>query len=94
MTSIQRLFDVDMTSCVGWRCQYRFLRFLDSTHEEVRKIFPDYKLEFSTTGTLQAIPTRRRERRALSVKRYMETMVVADESMFEYYGKKEIELRR
>ena len=58
----------------------------------------DYKMVVNASGAVELVNVRRdghsRVRRGLSVKRYIETMVVTDESMYEFYGRNEIELRR
>ena len=58
----------------------------------------DYKMVVNASGAVELVNVRRDEhsrvRRGLSVKRYIETMVVTDESMYEFYGRNEIELRR
>ena len=57
----------------------------------------DYKFDYDDTGNLRLSydwRSRGRVRRSLSVKRYVVTLVVADESMFNYYGRKEETLQR
>uniref|UniRef100_T2M4C5 A disintegrin and metalloproteinase with thrombospondin motifs 9 n=1 Tax=Hydra vulgaris TaxID=6087 RepID=T2M4C5_HYDVU len=57
-----------------------------------RKVFHRYKLYSNEVLGALAIPNRR-VRRAFSQKHYIETMIVADQTMFEFYGENEKELR-
>ena len=70
---------------------------LESKTSHSRKVIHDYKMVVNASGEVELVNMKYRHsrmRRAMSVKRYIETMVVTDESMFEFYGRNEIELRR
>ena len=57
------------------------------------KIYHNYQLFSSKMLGALVVPKKQRVRRAFSQKRFIETMIVADQSMFEFYGQNEIELR-
>lgn len=66
----------------------------DVYNDQPQKIIHNFEFTFGNSGDIQLVPVTSRQRRALSVRRYIETMIVADESMYIHYGKKEVELRR
>ena len=64
-------------------------------NKAIRKIPNRFKFEYDSDGNLRlTLDHRSRSRRSLSVRRYIETLLVADESMFNYYGKSEGTLQR
>ena len=71
-----------------------FNAFSFAGNRAIRKIPHGFKFDYDSMGNLLLKRETKRVRRALSVKRYIETMLVADESMFEYYGRKEDDLRQ
>uniref|UniRef100_A0A7M5V8I3 A disintegrin and metalloproteinase with thrombospondin motifs 9 n=2 Tax=Clytia hemisphaerica TaxID=252671 RepID=A0A7M5V8I3_9CNID len=68
-----------------------------SGNRAIPKLPNEYKFSYDTDGNLRLSLDhhgRSRARRSLSVKRHIETLLVADETMFEYYGRKEETLQR
>ena len=64
-------------------------------NKAIRKIPNRFNFEYDSDGNLRlTLDHRSRSRRSLSVRRYIETLLVADESMFNYYGRREDTLQR
>ena len=53
----------------------------------------DYTLSVDSRWNMDLIEVKRRRRRSLIRRRYVETMIVADDTMFKSFGGNEIELR-
>lgn len=74
---------------------YRLLaNVVDIMKDQPKKLFHGYEFSIEAGGEVKLSSQNIRKRRSLSLRRYVELMVVADESMFEFYDRKEIELRR
>lgn len=50
-------------------------------------------MEVDSTGSVDLVEVKTRHRRSFVRKRYVETMIVADETMYKAFGGDEIELR-
>jgi hypothetical protein len=53
-----------------------------------------YTLKYGNNHTIQAVKSKKRRRRSYVQRRYIETMVVADQDMYEFYGRKEVDIRK
>ena len=58
------------------------------------KAYHNFKLHLTSNKSVELLKVNSRRRRSISERRYIEVMVVADEEMYEFYGAKEVELRR
>lgn len=67
---------------------------VDIVKDQPKKLFHGYEFSIEEGGEVRLTSLNIRKRRSSSLRRYVELMVVADESMFEFYDRKEIELRR
>ena len=61
--------------------------------QTVKTVDHDYNLSVDKHGNLDLIEVKRRKRRSFIRRRYVETMIVADETMYKAFDGQEIELR-
>ena len=58
-----------------------------------KRLDHNYDLRIDQTGELDLVQINRRQRRSIVRRRYVETLIVADDSMYDAFGEREIELR-
>ncbi|XP_065066559.1 A disintegrin and metalloproteinase with thrombospondin motifs 9-like [Rhopilema esculentum] len=58
-----------------------------------KRLDHNYDLRIDQSGELDVVQINRRQRRSIVRRRYVETLIVADDSMYKAFGKREIELR-
>ena len=59
----------------------------------VTKLNHKYAFSLSQNGAFDLVEVKSRKRRSFVRRRYIEAMIVADESMYKAFGEQEIELR-